>query len=372
MSQRGYYDHSYGSTRQGESLLKMLLRPLLYVITLLASLLLALTLLAPIVSPDVWFVFPVLGLVAPAVYTVNLIIALIWIVRWRWRIALPTIFLLLLGVPKVPRFARVETQRDYATTSSRGVVKILSYNLRSHYRDDKQWSTEDVARYLDSIAPDIFCAQELRVDKFEKNLPSKFKAYNRAIHEDMGIYTKYPIIASSGGTTQGVERGEASKSMWADIRIGRDTLRLFNNHLASTMITTDDDMFLTSREFMVDTLREERLVDIVRRFKNSATHRAQHADSIKMIISNSPYAVIVCGDFNDTPMSYTYHTLVRGLNDSFVECGKGVSYTYRGFLNTLRIDYILGSSEVAFRRYIVDRDITLSDHLPIIAHFKLN
>ena len=36
----------------------------------------------------------------------------------------------------------------------------------------------------------------------------------------------------------------------------------------------------------------------------------------------SPYAVIVCGDFNDGPMTYTYNRIRGDLQDTFVESGR--------------------------------------------------
>ena len=37
--------------------------------------------------------------------------------------------------------------------------------------------------------------------------------------------------------------------------------------------------------------------------------------------------VILCGDFNDTPASYTYRTVKGDLTDGFRDCGSGFGYT---------------------------------------------
>lgn len=286
--------------------------------------------------------------------------------------ALPIIVLLLLGSSRVSRFAKMDISKHYDTKSYRGTIKIMSYNLRSHIRDDKQRSTKDISRYLNSISPDIFCAQEQLNSLFEQELPAKFKQYHKALSAGVAIYSKYPIIARSEELPSSGERWETSYSMWVDLKIGEDTLRVFNNHLVSTTINNMDDRFLTSREFITDSLREDRIVDIISRFKNSSIHRAHHADSIAQIIRSTPHHVIVCGDFNDTPMSYTYQRLSRGLKDSFEECGIGYPHTYRGFMNLLRIDYILGGEGVEFVDYNVDYESLLSDHHPVVARFRLN
>ncbi len=81
--------------------------------------------------------------------------------------------------------------------------------------------------------------------------------------------------------------------------------------------------------------------------------------------------VIVCGDFNDTPMSYVYRTMAKGLNDAFSRSGSGYSHTFRGFFNTLRIDYVLCSDSFEPISYEVPA-VDYSDHLPVVVRLKKN
>ena len=86
-------------------------------------------------------------------------------------------------------------------------------------------------------------------------------------------------------------------------------------------------------------------------------------------MESSPYPVIVAGDFNDTPVSYTYRVMRRGLNDAFVEAGYGAGFTYSGKYPPNRIDYILYSDGID----CIDFDIVkvrYSDHYPVIAYFR--
>lgn len=296
---------------------------------------------------------------------------MIWLVKWRWKFAVPIMVILLLGAGNVSRFVKLEISNHYGEENLNGTVQIMSYNVRRFVGDNKQRATLDFANYIDSIAPDILCIQESSSGEFEKHMPSKFESYNKAINSELEVYSKFPIVAQSDSIIHQQDIDGASRSMWVDIKIYNDTIRVFNNHLASTMIKSEDDRYLTSREFIADSLREDKLTDIISRFKNSSKLRAQHADSLVNIIANSPYSIIVCGDFNDTPMSYTYRSISKGLNDAFQECGVGYSYTFRGFLNTLRIDYILASKNIAFKSYTSDNEIELSDHYPITARFTV-
>ena len=87
-------------------------------------------------------------------------------------------------------------------------------------------------------------------------------------------------------------------------------------------------------------------------------------------VHESPYPVILCGDFNDTPVSYTYHKLSRKLNDAFIGSGIGMGTTFRGNFPYVRIDYMLYSNDFKAYRYQTGK-INWSDHYPVMARFKL-
>jgi len=93
--------------------------------------------------------------------------------------------------------------------------------------------------------------------------------------------------------------------------------------------------------------------------------RAEQADTIALAMAAVRGRRIVCGDFNDTPMSYVYRTMSRGLDDSFSVCGRGYSSTFRGFYNMLRIDYVLNSKGLEPLSYEVV-DVDYSDHRPVL------
>jgi endonuclease/exonuclease/phosphatase family metal-dependent hydrolase len=81
--------------------------------------------------------------------------------------------------------------------------------------------------------------------------------------------------------------------------------------------------------------------------------------------------VVVCGDFNDTPNSYTYHQISKGLNDAFREAGSGIGTTYVGKIPFLRIDYILYSKERFDPLYFKVIRKNLSDHYPVVSTLKI-
>ena len=119
-----------------------------------------------------------------------------------------------------------------------------------------------------------------------------------------------------------------------------------------------------------DGLDIEEVKEMGAKFRQAFVRRAGQVREIRQIIADSPYHVILCGDFNDTPASFTYKVLGFELNDAFVESGKGIGRTYIGKLPSFRIDYIFHSE--AFESYNFETiDFTYSDHLPIVCDLVL-
>ena len=103
--------------------------------------------------------------------------------------------------------------------------------------------------------------------------------------------------------------------------------------------------------------------------KRGFIRRSVQAQSLKAQIDHSPYSVIVAGDFNDTPVSYAYRKIRKGLNDAFVNSGYGAGFTYKGNYPANRIDYILFDNSLE-SRYFEILKVRFSDHYPVAAYFR--
>ena len=99
--------------------------------------------------------------------------------------------------------------------------------------------------------------------------------------------------------------------------------------------------------------------------------RGVQAERVKEELNQSPYPVIVCGDFNDVPGSYTYETMRGNLRDAFVERGYGLGRSYNFLAPTLRIDYIFFNDSVLHAIGFRSPRTKLSDHNPVIANFEV-
>lgn len=100
--------------------------------------------------------------------------------------------------------------------------------------------------------------------------------------------------------------------------------------------------------------------------------RASQVKILSEHIKNSPYPVILAGDFNDVPYSYTYFTLKSILLNAFEEAGRGFGFTYNKVLFFLRIDNIFYDEAFEIRQFKTHREVDYSDHYPISAVFKLD
>lgn len=363
-----YGEYDGPRVRRGRGPLMWVVDAVLTLITVLVAVVLALTLLVPYVNPArVWF-FPLLGLAAPAVYVTGFVLMLYWIIRWRRGRALTMVVLVVLGLFKVPLFWRPELRREYGGESyERNTFKVMTYNVRNFYGEGGQSSVGNVVRLIEGVNPDVICLQEFNArladedDAFAEILERYESArFSRKQSSDgpLVILSKYRIIRS------GVVLAPHT-SVWADLLMGDDTVRLFNNHLYSTAIKASDSDYLTRHEFLADTAREDKFRSMADRFRENSVLRAAQVDSIVRVVGDVRTRRIVCGDFNDTPMSYVYRQMARELDDAFAECGSGYSHTFRGFFNTLRIDYVLRSAGFITRSYEV-LPAECSDHLPVV------
>jgi endonuclease/exonuclease/phosphatase (EEP) superfamily protein YafD len=156
----------------------------------------------------------------------------------------------------------------------------------------------------------------------------------------------------------------------SDIAIKGDTVRVYNIHLKSVGFNNDERHLLDNvvkTEYDESDIRT--LKSIIRNLKNSSLERAKQVNILSAHIARSPYPVIICGDFNAPPASYSYHRVRGDLKDAFTEAGQGRSATYNiGSIASLRIDYIIHSELFDSYDYESPR-VYISDHFPVMCRF---
>jgi len=182
---------------------------------------------------------------------------------------------------------------------------------------------------------------------------------NRTFNYGIATFTSYPVL----------DRGEVKLEkdenfcIYTDLLVDNDTLRVYNIHLESIHLGYDDYHLIENLN-NTDTFNVQGIKSILMKLKKGYKLRAQQADIIAAHTQKCPYPLILCGDFNDTPVSYVYHRLVENKLDAFRESGNGISSTYINKFSTFRIDFIMHTVHLKAFDYQAPR-IELSDHYPI-------
>ena len=110
---------------------------------------------------------------------------------------------------------------------------------------------------------------------------------------------------------------------------------------------------------------------LLRKMAKAAKKRAPQIEAISQFLDEYPgKSAIVCGDFNDTPISYTHHTISKHLTDCFVASGNGLGFTYMRNGMHARIDYIFCSKDWQPYGCMVDKSVSISDHYPVVCWLK--
>ena len=335
--------------------------------------LLLLTYLSVFVPPDRFWPAAFLGLLYPYLLLVNVAFLLYYILRKSKR-ALLSLLVILIGLhhffnyfQPVPNFS-----------PGKSGLKVLSFNVKYFSKDisNKQINHPRILDYLQSVDADIICLQETRIFKTGKLSPDGIRDALPGIkHYQLAHSISYagPLTLSKFPIFRlGEIRFEHTANMvlFSDLVIKPgDTIRVYNCHLQSYRIAPEDYSLTDPEKTGTNEqqLREAKMIS--RKMIIAFSIRAKQARAIAAHIRKCPYPVIVCGDFNDTPLSYTYHILGEQLNDAFTQAGFGLSHTYNGLLPSFRIDYILFSPRFKARSYHRDR-VNLSDHFPITAVLK--
>lgn len=324
--------------------------------------------------------FPILscaGLAFPIFLVANLLFLLFWLLVYRKFAFFPLlIFVCCWGS------IRTYLPLNWLDGSKpEETIKFLSYNTMAFA--DREPHTQEksnrVLEYLVESDADIICVQEYiwggklkQKDILYALRNYKYKHYHSFKNglNGLGIFSRYPILSAKP-----VEGGSRSNgSIVYRVKVDEDTLLIVNNHLESNKIAETDKEIYSN---MLDDPNQQNLTSggkqLLKKLAEASVIRSSQADSLVSFIKEANgKKIIVCGDFNDSPISYTHRALTRHLNDAFVEAGNGLGISYNRHRFYFRIDHIMLSRNLQAYDCVVDRSIQASDHYPIWCYIALN
>ncbi|MDR0415185.1 MAG: endonuclease/exonuclease/phosphatase family protein [Prevotellaceae bacterium] len=350
---------------------------ILLCLTVLSAAGLILSDLSVYVSPErVWFL-PFFGLLFAPLLLLNFALLLLWAILRRWALLLP-LAVVLLNIGFVRTLVQLPPDKKNATLKPE--LKLLSYNVNLFgigyvYSDISTYA--QVAGFMNHEKFDVACLQEFHTRSEAESerqfaqrlsgLPHRhvhYSATRRGRRFGLATFSRFPIVNRGN-----IEfPNTANAAIFTDVVLSAgDTLRVYNVHLQSVRLgDRERDLLQDERSWYGGRQDYSRVLRSASgKLRIAFLIRARQVDALSQHMRRSPHAVVVCGDFNDTPISYTYHTMRGNLCDAFTEAGRGLMSTFVSLIPSFRIDYILYSSRFTAATCYCP-NLSCSDHYPVV------
>ena len=367
---------------------------LLLIPNVLAVILLLMAYLANYFNPKAYFWVALCGCLYPYILILNVLFVILWLFR-RNKWFLLSFICILIGFGSLKRLYQFKGKALPAEMEN--AVKVMSYNVQvmglygNTVTNNKKISynqRDSIIDLLKNEKPAILCLQEYYADNNSKTAFPTTSLLKKALNEPytcfympfkrgnhqygLAVFSKYPIVRQGNIDFQ---TPSTNLAMYADLKIGKDTVRVFNVHFQSLHLQEEDYIFAQQSVSEYSELSNDAIAKngkrILRKMKKGFVIRAEQVKILNEHIQSSPYKTIVCGDFNDTPWSFTYKQVQNLLKDTYAESGKGFGNTMK--INrwlSFRIDYIFCDKSLNSYQFIT-LPYKASDHLPVCVYIGI-
>lgn len=387
--------------KKGDHFLKKLFIFLLFTINFIAAIALLFAFLTQYIPPKTSIVMTYCGLFFPYIVLTNLGFVILWIFI-KARYLLMSLILLLMNVNNIDRYYQLRGTDKPQTCDN--CLKVMSYNAKlfglynTNNHNERLKERNSVLTFLAEESPDIVCFQEyfydqkralnfsttdtiipiLKLSRSTTRDSRSFYATHFPVMLDNGyryglaIFSKYRIV--NKGFVDLQDSLTTNGAMFADIKYRNDTIRIYNLHLESFHIDNLDYETgkMLSNKDLNDPDFNKKAKKLSGKLAAGYKKRTDQANIVKAHIDSCRYPVIICGDFNDTPVSYVTHKIGKGFSDTFRTGGKGVGETYIGdAFPSYRIDYIFHDRKFNSYGHTVCENLKISDHYPIYSYISV-
>ncbi|MBY8962677.1 endonuclease/exonuclease/phosphatase family protein [Flavobacterium sp. D11R37] len=313
----------------------------------------------PFLAPKIFPILSVFTLVLPLMLVFNFLFFMYWLIQMKRQMLLSGI-VLLLGITFINKFYKFSADPQPEAPED---FTVMSYNVRMFNIYDwlpRADVPDSIRSFVRAKKPDIICFQEYAfLDRVMfKSYPHKFIYSNDDKYKTgQAIYSKYPIVDNG----QIKFPNSSNNAIYADVKMGNDTLRIYSMHMQSIKISPD----------IHESINEQKSKVIFKRLSEAFAKQQYQAELLENHKAQCPYPAIVCGDLNNSAFSYVYRIIKGDMNDAFEEAGSGFGKSYNYKYYPARIDYILTDERLEVKEFATFDSIVNSDHFPIMARLAL-
>jgi len=329
--------------------------------------------LSPVTNPNAFWPTAFLGLVYPLLLIANVLFIVWWAWRKQWY-ALFSVGCILMGWPYFQGAFGARLGSFDTKHAEQNALTVMTFNAHEFKgMGNKKFDEQVFFDLIKNYQPDVLCFQEFTIDgaiakRYAERLleTGGLKYSYQERRGTLALFSRYPI----GRKDANYFTNKANGYLFADLDVKGKSVRVFNLHLQTNAISRITENIDPGEVNLQDREIWHSVGGVLRRYKRSSETRARQAIAIAEAIQKSPNPVVVCGDFNDVPMSFSTHTIAQGLQDAFRCAGGGRGVTYAGNIPGLRIDYILADPTFEVDDFKTIRG-KLSDHYPLVARLNL-
>lgn len=366
-------------------ILRNILRYTLAIINIVCVIAMAVCSYSIYLSPEQYPNWSYLGMVLPACIALTLAFLLLWII-FKWKYSLISIVGIALCWGSIRNYCPINPMQGEPAGRT---LKVLSYNVLSFGSNALSAGDSSVIDYITQSGADIACLQEVSKMKngaIRERLDTAFPyiATDDSAENKNAILSKYPIVSA-----QKIDLNTKSATASAyEITVDTDTVVVINVHLESYQLNDDDKQMykqmIKNSAMMGDpqTGQDEVIIDMKKSFwwlegklAKANSKRALQAELIETTVDwwlGRRKYLILCGDFNDSPVSYVHHRLTKQLDDAYTRSGNGPGWSYNRNAMYFRIDHILASQRFTPYGAKVDKTVQESDHYPIFCTLEMH
>lgn len=338
----------------------------MYLLNMLLILVTFIAYVLPFLAPKMFPILSVLTLIMPLFFILNGLFFIYWGIQFKKTMVLSGL-VLLMGITFINKFYKFSAKE--LPDDDKAFV-VMSYNVRLFNLFkwlDKEDVPGNILSFINDKNPDILCIQE-----YSNSANIDLKVYRHKfilmqgnkIKTAQAIFSKFPIIKEGNIAFP----NSNNNVIYADIKKGKDIIRVYNMHLQSIKISPDVNEISEN----IDVINQEKSQMMLSRISKAFKQQQQQAEIFKEHKKDCNYPIIICGDMNNSAYSYVYRGIKGGLKDAFEEAGVGFGKTYKFRYYPARIDYIFADAKMKVKKFETFSYFENSDHYPIMAELSMD